>query len=191
MTENIGIYIDGANIFFSARRFFEDRGYSQMAAKSMAKFDINSLTRWLAKERYVAIRKYFNSIIPTSATITSFYQCMEKRGYGVFLREQKGEHEKKMTKEAGVDVELSIHSMKDAIEFDTMVLVSGDIDYLPLVEMMLSMNKEVEIIGFPDNTSENYKSMKGVRFIDLTEYYLQVEGKTAIPPKIVAMQEAI
>lgn len=158
LTERVGIYIDGANIFFAAVNHFERLGMTQDAAKVASKIEYAQFAKWLAKGRSISQAKYFNSFKPGVNPTNAFFKAVGSLGYQVFLREYKLKDDREH--EAGVDIELAIHAVKDALSFDTLVLVTGDIDFLPLMEMMFQFSRKVEIVCFSSSTNARWLEMK-------------------------------
>jgi uncharacterized protein (TIGR00288 family) len=56
-------------------------------------------------------------------------------------------------KKADWDVGLAVDAIRLAPSLDAIVIVSGDGDYLPLIEYLQSMGKQVEIAAFGETTS--------------------------------------
>jgi uncharacterized LabA/DUF88 family protein len=58
-------------------------------------------------------------------------------------------------REKGVDVKIAIDVVIDGIEdkYDTAVIVSSDTDLIPAIKYVQSKGKNVEYIGFSNNTS--------------------------------------
>lgn len=165
--KRVGIYIDGANLYFCAREYYLSRGQEISQAKKSAKLDIARMTAWLADGREISKMCYFNSIAPDSSGLNNFYACCKNRGYRVFLREQKTYGSGETHSEAGVDVELAVHAIMDAAEWDTIILLSGDVDFLPVVEALLAMNKEVEVVSVKATLGEGMmKSDAILRYLD-------------------------
>ena len=66
------------------------------------------------------------------------------RSNGFIIKPLKNDSEKKIQK--GVDVYIACSMLKHAFEnqYDTAVILSGDKDFLPVIEMVRDMGKRVE-----------------------------------------------
>jgi len=71
-------------------------------------------------------------------------------------------------KKADWDVGLAVDAIRLAPSLDAIVIVSGDGDYLPLVEYLKSMGKQVEVAAFRETTSTRLTEVVD-DFIDLSE----------------------
>lgn len=71
-------------------------------------------------------------------------------------------------KKADWDVGITIDAVKTAPEVNTICLVSGDGDFIPLVEYLKNQGKRVEVIAFGKSASSRLKETAD-EFIDLTE----------------------
>lgn len=82
-------------------------------------------------------------------------------------------------KKADWDVGIAVDAIRIAPSVDTIVLVSGDGDFLQLVEYLKNQGKRVEVIAFSHTTSSKLKEAAD-EFIDLEsrpEKYLLTEKK--------------
>jgi len=70
-------------------------------------------------------------------------------------------------KKADWDVGLTVDAIRLAPSLDAIVIVSGDGDYLPLVEYLKSMGKQVEVAAFGETSSSRLKEAVD-DFIDLS-----------------------
>jgi len=71
-------------------------------------------------------------------------------------------------KKADWDVGITVDAIRLSPSLDTIVLVSGDGDYLPLVEYLQNQGKQVEVLAFGNTTSSKLKEEVD-DFIDLGE----------------------
>src|SRR3989344_364280 len=71
-------------------------------------------------------------------------------------------------KKADWDVGITIDAVKTAPGADTMVLVSGDGDFIQLVEYLKNQGKRVEVMAFGKSTSSHLREVCD-EFIDLGE----------------------
>ncbi len=71
-------------------------------------------------------------------------------------------------KKADWDVGIAVDAIKTSETVDAVVLVSGDGDYVPLVEYLQNHGKRVEVIAFGKSTSTRLREAAD-EFIDLEE----------------------
>jgi len=71
-------------------------------------------------------------------------------------------------KKADWDVGITIDAVKTAAEVNTICLVSGDGDFIPLVEYLKNQGKRVEVIAFGKSASSRLKETAD-EFVDLNE----------------------
>lgn len=66
------------------------------------------------------------------------------------------------TKEKGTDINLAVHMLSKAYQnsYDIAILVSGDTDYIPIIEILHQIGKIVVLATFPTQSIEKYKDFK-------------------------------
>ena len=98
-----------------------------------------------------------------------FYIRLEKFGYKLFLKPVKlYEQEDGSTKrKANCDVDMTFHLMKEKDNFDRVVVLSGDGDFLPVLKHLRSSEKkEVILLGRGNRTAKEIKQFAGSDFKD-------------------------
>lgn len=70
-------------------------------------------------------------------------------------------------KKADWDVGLAVDAIKISSSIDTIVLVSGDGDFIPLVEYLKNQGKRVEVMAFSRSASLHLKEVAD-EFLDLS-----------------------
>lgn len=71
-------------------------------------------------------------------------------------------------KKADWDVGITVDAVKLASQLDVVVLITGDGDFVPLVEYLKAHGKQVEVIGFSKSASSKLVEVTD-EFIDLGE----------------------
>jgi uncharacterized LabA/DUF88 family protein len=71
-------------------------------------------------------------------------------------------------KKADWDVGITVDAIRLSPSLDTIILVSGDGDYLPLVEYLQNQGKQVEVMAFGNTTSGKLKE-EADDFTDMSE----------------------
>ncbi|MEK7573962.1 MAG: NYN domain-containing protein [Patescibacteria group bacterium] len=97
-----------------------------------------------------------------------FYMKLDEFGYKLFLKPVKlYEQEDGTTKrKANCDVDMAFHLMKEKDNFDRIVVLSGDGDFLPVLKYLKEIKKEVVILGRGERTAKEIKQFTGDNFRD-------------------------
>lgn len=98
-----------------------------------------------------------------------FYKKLEEFGYKLFLKPVKlYEQDDGTTKrKANCDVDMAFHLMKEKDNFDRVIVLSGDGDFLPVLKYLRhTENKEVIILGRGHRTAREIKQFAGSNFKD-------------------------
>lgn len=151
--QRVGVFVDTQNIYHSAKNLYQARvNFARLLEEAVGN---RQLIRAIA---YVIRSKSFEE--------ESFFGALEKQGFEVRLKDLQvffgG------AKKADWDVGIAVDAIKLADKLDTVVLVSGDGDFLPLVNY-LKENKgcRVEIIAFKETASGKLIEAAD-KFIDLS-----------------------
>jgi uncharacterized LabA/DUF88 family protein len=94
----------------------------------------------------------------------SFFEALEKSG--IELRMKDLQIFPGGMKKADWDVGLAIDAIRYSWSAESIVLATGDGDFIPLIEYLKSMGRQVEVIGFGRSTSAKLKEVAD-EFIDL------------------------
>jgi uncharacterized LabA/DUF88 family protein len=149
---NYCIYVDNSNLFIEGQRLSAVRqGYAVDIRDAMERriFDFNwnidygKLHDFLSKQGILKSVKLWGSIPPTD----SFWKMVESKGFQVrtFERGVSGQEKK-------VDVAIAHQLTKDVYSGvinkseDTIVLVAGDKDFVPVIEDLVSEGYNVHIV---------------------------------------------
>lgn len=154
--QRVGIFIDVQNLYHSAKNLFGTRiNYKEL---------MKELT---AGRRLVRALGY---VVKTETTEgeASFFEALEKSG--VELRVKDIQIFQSGAKKADWDVGMAVDAIRMADSFDTVILVTGDGDFIPLVEYLKwGLGKTVEVAAFSRSTSGKLKEA-GDLFITLDEF---------------------
>src|SRR3989339_2063142 len=152
--QRVGVFIDVQNMYYSAKNLFGK------------KVNFGNIV-----QEAVAGRKLIRAIAYVVRTETQEEQPFFEALYnlGIETREKDLQVFTSGLKKADWDVGLTVDAIRLAPSLDAIVLVSGDGDYLPLVEyLQKSSGKQVEVLAFGKTTSS--KLMEAADdFIDLSE----------------------
>src|SRR3989339_201174 len=97
-----------------------------------------------------------------------FYLKLEKFGYELHLKPVKlYEQDDGTTKrKANCDVDMAFHLMKEKDNFDRIIVLSGDGDFLPVLKYLKENKKEIMILGRASRTAKEIKQFSEGSFRD-------------------------
>lgn len=137
--QRVGILVDVSNMYHSAKNLYKKRvNYKEVLKAAVAGRKLIRATAYVIKTE--------------TEEETSFFEALSQQGFEVKMKDLQifagG------AKKADWDVGISIDAIKLASKVDVIVLVSGDGDYLPLVNYLQNTTGcLVEIMGFRQTTS--------------------------------------
>ncbi len=150
--QRIGVFIDVQNLYYSARHLYN------------SKLDFGNILKAAVQDRCLiraiayAVRadKSSDSDLGLPGSEKSFFDALEAIGFEVKIKELQvysGGFKK-----ADWDVGIAMDAIELAPKLDTVVLVSGDGDYIPLVEhLKRALGCRVEVMAFGRSTSSKLK----------------------------------
>lgn len=138
LEQRVGVFIDTQNMYYSARYLFGRRvNFGNIVEDAVAG---RKLIRAMA---YVVKTK--------AADETPFFEALQR--LGIELREKELMEFLSGQKKADWDVGLAIDVVRMLDMLDVVVLVTGDGDFVPLIEFAKSRGRIVEVIGFRETTA--------------------------------------
>lgn len=152
--QRVGIFIDTQNLYHSAKNLYRARvNFGAIMKEAIAG---RSLIRAIA---YV--------ITTDTGEEKSFFEALGKLGIETKTKQLQifGDGAKK----ADWDVGLAVDAIKLAPKLDTVIIASGDGDFIPLVEYLrTNQGCQVEVIAFGKSSSAKLKESAD-DFIDMCE----------------------
>lgn len=152
--QRIGVFVDAQNMYHSARSLHKARvNFKEVLDEAVA--------------GRVLIRAITYVIRTEGGEEQGFFEAMGKLGYEI--KEKDLQIFPGGMKKADWDVGLAVDTIKLADKLDVIIIISGDGDYIPLVEY-LKVNKgcRVEVIAFGESTSAKLIEVAD-EFTDLSE----------------------
>lgn len=151
--QRVGVFIDTQNLYHSARNLFNARVNFGAVLKDA-----------VAGRKLVRAVAY---VITTEAgDEKNFFEALEKLGIETKTKDLQifagG------SKKADWDVGLAVDAIKMAPRLDSVVIVSGDGDFIPLVEYLQTIGVQVEVVSFGKSTSGKLREAVD-DFVDLSE----------------------
>ncbi len=153
--QRVGVFVDGSNMYHSSKALYQTN-------VNFGKI----LEQAVAGRRLVRAIAY---VIKSSASNEeqTFFDALGKQGFEVKMKDLQVFSSG--AKKGDWDVGIAVDAIKISERLDTVVLVSGDGDFTPLVEF-LQMTKgcRVEVMAFGESASLRLKESAD-EFVDLSE----------------------
>ena len=151
--QRVGVFIDTQNLYHSARNLYKARVNFGAVLKDA-----------VAGRKLVRAVAY---VITTEAgDEKNFFEALEK--LGIETKTKDLQIFSSGTKKADWDVGLAVDVIKMAPRLDSVVIVSGDGDFIPLVEYLQTIGVQVEVVSFGKSTSGKLREVID-DFLDLSE----------------------
>jgi uncharacterized LabA/DUF88 family protein len=139
-TERVGIFVDVANLLYSARSM-------------RINIDFGKLLEFLRGNRRLIRAHAYAPTNPDPGADQSFLAAVKGMGYRITTKNYKTFSSGAKKADMDLDLCMDIVRMVDAGALDTVVLVSGDSDFLPLLEYCSDRGVRVEAAAFDDSAA--------------------------------------
>jgi uncharacterized LabA/DUF88 family protein len=136
--QRVGLFVDVQNMFYSAKHLYQ------------AKINYRRLIEDLTAGRHL-VRAVAYLVTKPEVDQTAFVDALTRLGYEIKVKYLKIRPDG--TAKGDWAMELSLDVMSIAPRLDTVILVTGDGDYVPLVERLKVLGCRTEVVGFPQNTA--------------------------------------
>ncbi len=164
--QRVGIFIDAQNLYHSGKNLY----HSKVNFGAIVKDALDGRTKLVRAIAYV--------IATETGEETGFFEALTKMGIETKVKDlqifSSG------AKKADWDVGLAIDAVKLSPKLDTVILITGDGDFVPLVEYLKMNGCQVEVASFGKSTSAKLIEATD-HFIDLDEssskYLLRTGGR--------------
>jgi len=151
--QRVGVLIDVQNLYHSAKNLYDARVNFREILK-------------LAVSGRSLIRVFAYVVKTKTGEEKAFFDALTKLGIETRVRELQEFYGGQ--KKADWDVGIVIDAVRIAPSVDALVLVSGDGDFISLVEYLKNQGKRVEVIAFGRSASGKLKEIAD-EFIDLEQ----------------------
>ena len=152
--QRVGVLVDISNLYYSARVLYSK------------KVNFKNVLVTAVGDRKL-IRAFAYGIKTAEATEEKFFEALEKSGYEVKTKDLQIFPDG--SKKGDWDVGIAVDAIKMAPKLDVIVLVSGDGDYVSLVEYIQNTyGCRVEIVAFAESASQKLVDI-GDDFLNLSE----------------------
>jgi len=169
--QRVGVFIDIQNLYHSAKNLYSARvNYKRLLEEAVGERQLIRVIAYVVKSEGVLD----DSLTQGEA---SFFDALERTG--IELRTKDIQAYASGFKKADWDVGMCVDAIRMAGFLDAIVLVTGDGDFVPLVEYLQSMGRQVEVMAFGKSASSKLKEAADL-FTDLGEgsnYMMRITKK--------------
>lgn len=163
--QRVGVFVDVQNMYYSAKNIHQ------------SKVNFGKILEDAVADRRL-IRAFAYVIKAEAPEEQSFFEALDKQGFEVKYKELQvffgG------AKKGDWDVGLAMDAVRLVSHMDVAVIVSGDGDYVPLVEYLQNMGVMVEAFAFGESTSSRLRESVDL-FFDLSADGKYLLRKRTIP----------
>ncbi|HYG75011.1 MAG TPA: NYN domain-containing protein [Planctomycetota bacterium] len=142
--QRLGIFVDVQNMFYSAKLLHQ------------SKVDYGRLLREITGTRHL-VRAIAYIVQKPDVNQAGFHEALSRFGYELKIKELKirpdPEGRSGTTAKGSWEIGLTIDALMMAPKLDTVTLVTGDGDYVPLVECLKVHGCRVEVVSFERSTA--------------------------------------
>lgn len=161
MSKNVAVFIDVANLYYSARGQDVDVDYVALLKTATKGRDL--------------IRAYaYSGLDPENENQRKFIDFLSKNGYKVVHKDIRKFGDGRV--KANLDIELVVDLFRLAKRMDIAVIVSGDGDFAPAIRALQDEGVRCEVISFRPNTSSDLIAVAD-EFIDIMKIASIGRGK--------------
>ena len=140
MSKNVAVFVDVANLYYSARGQEVDVDYVALLKAATKGRDL--------------IRAYaYSGLDPENENQRKFIDFLGKNGYKVVHKDIRKFGDGRV--KANLDIELVVDLFRLADRMDIAVIVSGDGDFAPAIRALQDKGVRCEVISFRPNTSSD------------------------------------
>ena len=151
--QRVAVFIDVQNMYHSARNLFN------------ARVNFKEVVRAAVAGRKL-IRSFAYVVKTKTGEEKPFFEALIKEGIETRVKDLQEFYGG--AKKADWDVGMAIDAVRTADIVDTIVIVSGDGDFIPLVEYLKGRGRRVEVAAFGRTTSQKIKEAAD-DFLDIEE----------------------
>lgn len=151
--QRVGVFIDAQNLYHSAKHLYKARvNFANVLSEAVG-------------DR-VLVRAIAYVINTESGDETAFFDALTK--IGIETKAKDLQIFADGAKKADWDVGIAIDAVKMAPKLDTVIIASGDGDFVPLIEYLDTHGIQVEVISFGKSSSAKLKEAAHA-FTDMCE----------------------
>ncbi|MCR4333627.1 MAG: NYN domain-containing protein [Patescibacteria group bacterium] len=140
--QRVGVFIDTQNLYHSAKHLYKTRvNFAKVLEEAVG--------------GRILVRAIAYVISTESGEESSFFEALTKIGIETKVKDLQVFADG--AKKADWDVGLAVDAIKLADKLDTVIIASGDGDFVPLIEYLDMHGMQVEVISFGKSSSAKLK----------------------------------
>ncbi len=141
--QRVGVFIDTANLYHSAKHLYKTRvNFANVLEEAVG--------------GRILVRAIAYVVSTESGDENNFFEALTKMG--IETKTKSLQIFSDGAKKADWDVGLAVDAIKLAPKLDTIIIASGDGDYIPLIEYLdINQGCQVEVISFGKSSSAKLK----------------------------------
>lgn len=132
----VAVFIDAANIIHC----YKDTHW---------KIDLKRLKKYFESKCQLAGIYYYSAYFEESASQNSFFEMLSRKGYVLRVKKIRKitNNDGTITLKGNCDTDIVVDAVASMKEYDTAVLMSGDSDFVSLVNLLKGSKKKVIVIS--------------------------------------------
>lgn len=132
----VAVFIDAANIIHC----YEDTKW---------KIDLKKLKRYFESKCTLVGIYYYSAYFEESVNQKSFFEMLSRKGYILRIKKIKKIYndDGSVTLKGNCDTDIVVDAVSRIDDYDTAVIMSGDSDFVSLVNLLRGRNKKVVIVS--------------------------------------------
>jgi uncharacterized LabA/DUF88 family protein len=175
MTKRVAIYVDGANVYFAQKE---------------------ALGWWIDWPRFLDAMREGNDLVSArwyqayrsnpEPEQERFLHHLTLVGFAVRKKILKSIYDRNTgdtTLKGNLDIDLTIDALTESDHYDTAILVTGDSDFVPLVEVLRARGKRVVVAATQQNVAVELRQSVGMNYLDLRDLREKVESDKRPPER--------
>ncbi|PIR47529.1 hypothetical protein COV06_03105 [Candidatus Uhrbacteria bacterium CG10_big_fil_rev_8_21_14_0_10_50_16] len=153
--QRVGVFIDVQNLYYSARNLYNRKvNFGNIVKKAVGARQLIRATAYVVSTKTGENQPFFDAL----------------NNLGIETKEKELMEYDGGQKKADWDVGITVDAISSAPDLDVIILVSGDGDYMPLIDYLHSRGKFVEVAAFRETTSSRLIEKVGSsNYINLSE----------------------
>lgn len=150
--QRVGVFIDAANMYHSAKNVHHARvNFKNLLEDAVGGRNLVRAIAYVIKTETGEEQPFFEAL----------------KGLGIEAKEKDLQVFFGGAKKADWDVGIAVDAIRISELLDTIILASGDGDFVPLVEYLKNQGRQVEVVSFRSTTSSKLADMAD-SFLDLS-----------------------
>ena len=186
--QRVGIFIDIQNLYHSSKNIYNSRvNYKELVKSLVANRKLIRALAYVVKTESILTEDEAHKAARTTKSESSFFEALKQSG--IELRMKDIQVFPGGMKKADWDVGMAVDAVRMADFLDVVILVTGDGDFIPLVEYLKwGRGRQVEIAAFSRSANSKLREVAD-EFIALEEVPKVLMRKPALRPGIETPKE--